>query len=150
MIDERESGKNADEFDEKLALNGASNVCSTSLVDVASAAIVDADGRTSVYKEFVGLNKEDLARFATDPFWMKLRLTLLASFWIGWLAMLGGAVVIVILAPKCPPSPEMEWWQPAVIYHVYPRSFQDTDEDGIGDLKGKRQASTWVDFGLSP
>ena len=28
------------------------------------------------------------------------------------------------------------WWSNAVVYQIYPRSFQDTNGDGLGDLKG--------------
>lgn len=33
-------------------------------------------------------------------------------------------------------SQDKDWWRGAVIYQIYPRSYQDSDEDGIGDLPG--------------
>lgn len=32
--------------------------------------------------------------------------------------------------------PSSDWWRDAIIYQVYPRSFYDTNNDGIGDLNG--------------
>ena len=32
--------------------------------------------------------------------------------------------------------PDVPWWNSAVIYEIYPRSFQDTNADGVGDLRG--------------
>jgi alpha-glucosidase len=37
-------------------------------------------------------------------------------------------------APALPP--DRDWWRGAVIYQIYPRSFQDANGDGIGDLEG--------------
>ena len=44
---------------------------------------------------------------------------------------------------------EKDWWKKAVIYQIYPRSFQDSNGDGIGDIPGiLRRLDYLADLGI--
>ncbi|ETN80523.1 alpha amylase, catalytic domain protein [Necator americanus] len=84
----------------------------------------------------IGLTKEQLEKYRNDPFWKPLRTVLFALFWIAWVAMFAGAILIVVLSPKCAEKQKPEWWQTKVSYQLLTPTFHDTDNDGVGDFKG--------------
>ncbi len=68
---------------------------------------------------------------------------------IGWALILRIVFVGIMLLPACKPVEQVgappktdhiqqnrKWWKEAVVYQIYPRSFKDSNGDGVGDLKG--------------
>ncbi|KAJ8338064.1 hypothetical protein SKAU_G00370300 [Synaphobranchus kaupii] len=82
--------------------------------------------------KFTGLSKEQLMKVAGTPGWVRTRWVLLVLFWLGWLGMLAGAIVIIVQAPRCKPLPKMDWWNEGPIYQIW-----DVDAyAGADGLKG--------------
>lgn len=49
----------------------------------------------------VGYSKEELMKYANEPFWIRLRNILFASFWIIWVSILIAAIGYVVHSPGC-------------------------------------------------
>lgn len=78
------------------------------------------------------MNKQELMKFAQNPFWVRLRLFLFILFWVVWLAMLVGAVAIIALAPGCPATASLPWWSKCSLSQVEVR----------GDIKKREVQAT--------
>lgn len=55
----------------------------------------------------------------------------------------------VFNANPAPAGDMQTWWQSGIIYEIYPRSFQDSSGDGVGDLRGIQQRLGYLrDLGI--
>ena len=97
-------------------------------------------GHDAFYKVLlqVGLSEKVIL----NPIVRRLKLSTISKLVKKWLSKEAfEAVVHLINTEKDEPAkgdgPITEkWWKEAVFYQIYPRSFYDTNEDGIGDLRG--------------
>ena len=67
-------------------------------------------------------------------------------------AFLATAIALIAVAPPCRgggETPTLEWWKTTIIYQCYPRSFQDSNDDGNGDLLGvMNRTDYFVEIGV--
>jgi len=110
-------------------------------VQIQDPTAVSSDGEVS----FNGLGKDEVMKYADEPFWKRLRQILFILFWVGWAAMLATAIIIIYLAPRCPPRPDLKWYQTDSVYQVIPKSFKDSSGDGFGDIEGLKSKLEYID-----
>ncbi|XP_058063125.1 uncharacterized protein LOC131213163 [Anopheles bellator] len=78
---------------------------------------------------FSGMAKEELMRYANDPFWVRLRWLLFVLFWALWVAMLLGSFYIIYDAPKCAAPVPLTWWQQGPLIEIDESQYQNQIED---------------------
>lgn len=76
------------------------------------------------------MTKEELMKYANDPFWVKLRWVLFIFFWALWIAMLAGAIAIIVYAPKCAAPTPLVWWKKGPLVTI-----DGLEADNIKELK---------------
>ncbi|XP_034532381.1 solute carrier family 3 member 2a [Notolabrus celidotus] len=103
----------------------------------AAAAEKNGSVKVKVPEEevtFTGLSKDELMKVAGTPGWVRTRWVLLVLFWLGWVGMLAGAIVIIVQAPRCKPIPAMSWWNEGPLYQI---PDVDAFSDGIEGVGAK-------------
>ncbi|XP_070344133.1 amino acid transporter heavy chain SLC3A2 isoform X2 [Equus asinus] len=97
-----------------------------------------ADDEAEDAAKFTGLSKDELLKVAGSRGWVRTRWALLLLFWLGWLGMLAGAVVIIVRAPRCRELPAQSWWHKGALYRIGDlQAFQGRDAGNLAGLKGR-------------
>ncbi|XP_069688712.1 probable maltase [Periplaneta americana] len=147
----KENGEPDDGAEEKLVAEDGALKTNKDASEVKFISVDSQNGDAKIDIEnmklaFAGMGKEELMKFANDPFWVRLRWFLFIFFWLLWAAMLAGAIAIIVMAPKCAAPAPLKWWEQSPLYQVFVPAFKDGGEkqDGRGDLKGLQSKLDYI------
>ncbi|XP_059117490.1 4F2 cell-surface antigen heavy chain isoform X1 [Peromyscus eremicus] len=119
---------------EKQPMNAAAGAAAGEKNGLVKIKVAEDEAEAGA--KFTGLSKEELLKVAGSPGWVRTRWVLLLLFWLGWLGMLAGAVVIIVRAPRCRELPVQRWWHKGALYRVGNlQAFVGPNEGGIAGLK---------------
>ncbi|XP_066107886.1 amino acid transporter heavy chain SLC3A2 [Saccopteryx bilineata] len=129
---------------EKQPMNAASEAAVSAVMaggseknGLVKIKVADDEAEVAAAK-FTGLSKEELLKVAGSPGWVRTRWALLLLFWLGWLGMLAGAVVIIVQAPRCRELPTQHWWHKGALYRIGDlQAFLGQDQGDLAGLKEK-------------
>ncbi|XP_005351951.1 4F2 cell-surface antigen heavy chain [Microtus ochrogaster] len=119
---------------EKQPMNAAAGAAAGEKNGLVKIKVAEDEAEAGT--KFTGLSKEELLKVAGSPGWVRTRWALLLLFWLGWLGMLAGAVVIIVRAPRCRELPVQRWWHEGALYRVGDlQAFVGPNAGGIAGLK---------------
>ncbi|TNN54829.1 4F2 cell-surface antigen heavy chain [Liparis tanakae] len=84
-----------------------------------SAPLLIPEPEPAPYQRWQPLTKEELELAAGGPHWKKARCYLLLLFWLAWVAMISGAIAVLMTSPR-PVAMTLEWWQKTLFYRLQP------------------------------
>lgn len=101
-----------------------------------AAPLLIPDPEPEPAQQWKPMTKQELEVAAGGPGWRKTRCYLVLLFWLAWVAMLAGAIAIIVMSPR-PAVVPLRWWQKSLFYRLQPELFMKAQAEGSGGINGE-------------